>query len=84
MTQLYIISYDLRKPGQDYATLFNALRRKGAKRVLKSQWALKDHKGKAIALRDELKRDIDTNDRLLVTEVGHWAGYNLMFNLNTL
>jgi len=35
-------------------------------------------------LRDTLRRFIDENDRLLVTEVSDWASYNSMMDLNTL
>lgn len=85
LSTLYIISYDLRKPSQDYPTLINALKRKGAKRILKSQWALKTNtSGQSAELRDELLRLIDDNDRILVTQLNGWAWFNLMADLNRL
>ena len=37
---LYLISYDLLKPGKNYDPLIDALTQQGAKRVLVSQWTL--------------------------------------------
>ena len=37
---LYLISYDLLKPGKNYDPLLDALTQQGAKRVLLSQWIL--------------------------------------------
>lgn len=84
MQQLFIISYDLKPPGQEYRTLISALKQMGAKRVLKSQWAFMGARGRAEELRDTLMAFIDDNDRLLVTEVRDWASYNLMSDPNNL
>ena len=85
MRYLYVISYDLRKPGRDYDPLYDALEQEGAERILQSQWALKiGLPGQAKVLRAEFKRFIDNNDRLLVTEVDDWAGRKLKFSPNDL
>ena len=65
---LFSVSYDLLKPGKDYESLYARLRALSAKRVLYSQWMLKTSMT-AAQLRDDLKRLIDTNDRLLVIDV---------------
>lgn len=73
----FLISYDLDRPGQNYERLTTRLKQLGAVRVLMSQWALKSQYG-AKALRDDILQYMDSNDRLLVTQVGDWAYSNLM------
>ena len=78
----FIVSYDLLRPGQNYHQLFNALEVLGAKRALLSLWVLRgDYK--ALSIRDHLMRYIDQNDRVIVTEMGDWATYNSMVDINT-
>ena len=77
MSTVYLISYDLDKPGQNYARLIARLEQLGAFRVLLSQWALQTT-WTAIQLRDDLRLYTDANDRLLVTQVGAWASWNLI------
>jgi hypothetical protein len=77
MSKPFLISYDLDKPGQNYDKLINRLKEHGAFRVLFSQWALKTT-WTAVELRDDLKTYMDSNDRLLVTEVASWASWRLM------
>ena len=62
----YLISYDLRKPGQDYKDLIATLRSWGAVRVLLSEWLLSTT-ATAAQIRDALSPLIDSNDGLLVT-----------------
>jgi len=79
----FIVSYDLRQPGQNYQPLFDALVALGAKRALLSLWVLRgDYK--ATAIRDHLSRYIDQNDRVIVTEMGDWATYGSMVDINTI
>ncbi len=73
----FLISYDLDKPGQKYEGLIARLKEHGAVRVLLSQWALKTS-WTAVQLRDDFKRYIDSNDRLLVTQVADWAYHRIM------
>ena len=80
----YIVSYDLNKQGQDYATLIKELKDFGAQKVLYSQWVLKHNTTNCAALRDHFWKFMDSNDRLLVTELdgSGWAGMNLMIKLS--
>jgi hypothetical protein len=66
--RLQIVSYDLNRPGQDYATLIARLKQLGAQRILYSQWMLRTTMT-AEQLRDDLLRFIDATDRILVADV---------------
>ena len=81
---LYSISYDLRSPGRDYKTLTDELARLGAKRILQSHWVARRNNTTAAGLRDHFQKLIDSNDRLMVIEIGSnsWASVNLMSNPN--
>ena len=75
----YIISYDLNKPGQDYAGLYDALKtEKSWWHHLDSTWCVVSDKT-AAQLRDKLQAKMDANDALLVVksagEAG-WFGFN--------
>lgn len=72
---LYFVSYDLRTPGRDYSELYAKLESLGAKRILESEWALKGTYS-VTDLRDELKKYLDSNDRLMVAKVTGWASFN--------
>jgi len=77
---LYLISYDLDKPGQNYQQLINRLTQLGAKRVLYSQW-LVTSAANAEAIRNDLLRFMDNNDRILVSELrNHAAWKSLMIS----
>lgn len=67
---LYLISYDLRTPGQDYPDLTRTLTALGAQKVLLSQWLVSSALG-PLALVQHLITNgrLDGNDRILVTEV---------------
>lgn len=81
MDSLYLISYDLRKPGQYYNNLWSALARISAKRTLESVWIARST-ANAEALRNYLQQYIDSNDRLVVTQMGGWASFNTMTNIS--
>ena len=49
----YLISYDLNAAGRNYEALFNELARLGAKRLLLSQWGLRNP-ATAVAIADHL------------------------------
>lgn len=71
-----IISCDLRKPGQDYESLYWLLERIGARRAQQSVWF---YGGPLVPeqIRDILIRAMDSNDDLLVVECGgRWATLN--------
>jgi len=75
---LYLVSYDLDKPGQDYADLIKRLEEFKAVRILYSEWFL-SHTATATQLRDDLLRFMDNNDRILVCELKNSAAWrNLM------
>lgn len=65
MQKLYSVSYDLLSPGKDYQKLYDRLSALGGRRVLYSQWMTKGA-FTAEQLRDDLRRYVDANDRLLV------------------
>ena len=65
---LYLISYDLLKPGKNYDPLIEALTQQGAKRVLLSQWTLNTYCSPK-QIRDWARRYMDNNDRILISEI---------------
>jgi len=80
---LYLVSYDLDKPGQDYPDLIKRLEYLGARRILFSEWFLSND-ANATAIRDDLLRFMDNNDRILVVELkNHAAWQRLMIDNNS-
>jgi hypothetical protein len=76
----YLISYDLNRPGQDYADLLEAIKGLGGAwwHYLDSTWIVK-HDGPAKVIRNALRPHIDSNDELLVVKLsgeGAWAGFS--------
>ncbi len=71
----FCVAYDLNSPSQDYARLIEAIKSYGTWwHHLDSAWFIKSPHS-ASEIRDHLGRLIDSNDELLVFEVGtHWAG----------
>ena len=74
----YLISYDLRSPGQDYVGLIQAIKdvAEAWSHRLESTWIIK-HAGPASAIRDALSPHLDANDKLLVVKLsgeGAWTG----------
>lgn len=65
---LYLVSYDLLKPGKDYDSLWQALGQLYATRILESEWLLVSQSD-ATSIWRALERYVDTNDRLWVAEV---------------
>jgi hypothetical protein len=76
---LYVIGYDLNKPGQDYSDLFEALKSYGAWwHHLDSTWIVVTDQS-AARVRDNLKQYMDKNDELLVATIGApaaWSGFD--------
>jgi hypothetical protein len=75
MPATFLVSYDLRAPGRDYAKLYEAIRllANGYSRPLESVWIIRSVHS-AAEIRDALQKHIDGNDGLLVIEVvKHWA-----------
>ena len=80
---LYLISYDLLKPGKNYDPLIDALTQQGAKRVLLSQWTLSTYSSPK-QIRDWARRYMDNNDRILILEINsNWSSYATLVDLNT-
>lgn len=75
----YLISYDLLNPGADYARLHDAIKglANGYWHHLESVWLVNSNLS-CVEIRDKLKGCLDTNDKLLVVELGAlWATYNI-------
>lgn len=75
----YIISYDLNRPGQDYESLYKAIKQLGAWwHHLDSTWVVVTQKS-AAQVRDVLTPEVDANDKVLVVRSageGAWRGFN--------
>lgn len=75
---VFIISYDLRQPGQNYPNLIPALSKMTACRCLQSVWLIEANMTSQ-ALHNVIKAYMDQNDGLIVCEVvehspaGWWA-----------
>jgi hypothetical protein len=75
----FMISYDLRK-AKDYPTLTENLEKIGAIRVLASVWLLKSE-WRAEPIRDWLMKFTDSDDGILVTQIGpDWGSIRLASN----
>lgn len=74
----YLITYDLHSPGQDYSTLFDAIKKVGTWwHCLDSNWIVKSDSS-AETIRDSITPYIDSNDSLLVialTGEAAWIGF---------
>lgn len=73
-----MISYDLRKPEQDYAGLIEAIKNyKNYCKINKSDWIIKTSDS-CSEIRDNLNKYLDKDDTLFVCELsGKWASWNL-------
>jgi len=73
-----LISYDLRRPGQDYPELFAAIKSIGTWcHPLESTWIVRTTLSSA-DVRTRLSNHVDANDKVLVTALaGDWASSGL-------
>lgn len=75
----YVIGYDLHRPGQDYALLFEALKSyKIYWHCLDSTWLIHTSQS-AAEVRDYLVQYIDRNDSLMVARLSGeaaWQGFS--------
>jgi hypothetical protein len=72
---VYLVSYDLNRPGQNYASIIGEIKKLGPFiPVLKSAW-LVDTSRTAIQIQDALYPVIDVTDRLFITRVPGWGGW---------
>ena len=73
----YLISYDLRKPGRNYSSLYSAIKSYGTyAHVLESVWSISTSRS-AVEVRDHLAQHLDQNDDLIVITAsapGAWKG----------
>lgn len=80
---LYFLEYDLRKD-KNYKALTDELSSFGAIRILKSLWCFKRINTSPSSLRDHFRKFIDSDDGIIVSEVGDWASYGTDSNPNKL
>jgi hypothetical protein len=73
---VYVVNYDLRKPGRNYQPLWDRLAAWKAVRGLESMGFIATT-ATAIEIRDDLKVYIDANDGLFVGLLGASAWHNL-------
>lgn len=78
---VFLVTYDLVQPGQEYPNLIAELQRVGAVRLQKSVWLL-EASLPAERLCDILQSYMDPNDRLFVVSIEsgnyNWAGRNML------
>ncbi len=74
-----LVGYDLHRPGQNYQSLIEALKRTAWWHHLDSTWLVRTTET-PVELRDRLLPHIDSNDTLLVIDVtsraAAWVGIN--------
>ena len=73
---VYVVNYDLRKPGRNYQPLWDRLAAWKAVRGLESMWFIVTS-STAVQIRDDLKAYVDSNDGLFVGILGGAAWNNL-------
>ena len=73
---LYLVTYDLMRPGQNYTNLFQTLQSVPHCHALQSVWFIK-HPGDSSRIRDWLRPHIDANDKLFVCLITDWASLNV-------
>ncbi len=67
---VYVVSYDLRKPGQDYKGLFDELQASATWwHFLESTWLIATSEG-ASELYDRLRMHLDQGDSILIIQAG--------------
>ena len=71
----YMVTYDLRKPGQNYDNLIAAIKKYTFVKVTESSWFIKTSDN-ATVVRDNLNKHIDSGDRLMVAALTGEAAWN--------
>lgn len=78
--RIYLVTVDLLL-AEDYASLKTRLVSMGARQILGNQWALRSTYT-AAEIKEILRGFLDSNDRIVVTEVGaEWASRRALANL---
>lgn len=73
----YIIIYDLCNPGRDYANLISAIKQYSHwGKISESAWAVVTSNN-SVQIRDNLKKYVDKNDKLMVIQSGRNAAWTL-------
>ncbi len=83
---VYIITYDLNNPGQDYQSLFRKIQSLGEVRhPLQNLWILSTNYN-ATKVRDEIRSVIDPNDKVFIAQLyrGSYAAWMLQDDHNWL
>ena len=79
----YIITYDLLKPGRDYAKLYDAIKSYGTwAHIAESVWAVVTAKT-AVQVRDHLQGNMDSGDRIFVVKSSSEAARGNVICKNT-
>lgn len=73
---IVLITYDLKRPGQDYSPVYDAIKETGDwAHPLESTW-LVDTQHTTEQLRNHVRAKMDANDYLLVVRItGDWAAF---------
>jgi hypothetical protein len=73
---VYMVTYDLRTPGKDYAPVHEYLKQFAYCKDLESFWLI-DTKLSTANVRDGLKQHVDANDKVFVARLHRdWASLN--------
>ena len=73
---VYIITYDLSRPGRNYSELYSRIKSYGSwAKITESSWAISTP-STAVSIRDHLTPALDANDKILVGALGSsaWKG----------
>ncbi|WP_280569373.1 hypothetical protein [Chromohalobacter sp. 296-RDG] len=80
---LYSLTYDLVK-NRSYQSLYDELKSFNAIRVTESQWYFRRVNTNAAGLRDHFCKFVDSDDRVMVSQVTEWAGRNILGSPNNI
>ncbi len=82
MMKVYLITYDLNRPGQKYDLLYQAIKGYTHSHFMQNAWIIHTNQA-ASEVRDHLQAHIDTNDKLFVSQVREAAWKGLDPDLST-
>lgn len=78
MRKYYLISYDLKKPGQNYSELYDEIKALGDWRhPMESTWVVFAGDTNTVEIRERLKQKMDQNDSVFVVDItsADYAGW---------
>jgi CRISPR/Cas system-associated endoribonuclease Cas2 len=76
MMSVFLITYDLKSPGQNYQSVYDYLKKYNYCKGLESVWLI-DTTKTATQIRDDLMKITDTNDEIFVVKITRtWGSYN--------